>query len=96
MVACARALASKPFFNVRRIAERGARHASTRDSGDGRPRNNDRNGPERAAPRVLQVDDIGFKLHDNLGLGGVGDTGEHPRHRVTFRFVSPRQESFCP
>jgi hypothetical protein len=25
-------------------------------------------------------------LHDNAGLGGVGDTGEHSRHRVAPHF----------
>ena len=82
------------FFIVGRIAERRARFASSRDCGDRLARNIERDGAERAPPRVLQIDDVGPKLHDNAGLGGVGDTGEHARHRVaSYSLRSPEVRS---
>ena len=82
------------FFVVRRIAERRARLASPRDGGDRLARGIERNGPERAPPRVFQIDDVGPELQDDVGLGGVGDTGEHARHRVASRSVrSPKVPS---
>ena len=70
------------FFIVGRIAEGGARFASARDSRDRLARNIEGDGSERAPPGVFQIDDVGAKLHDNFGLSGVGDTGEHASHRI--------------
>src|ERR1700733_12636626 len=67
------------FFIIRRVAERRARFASSRDCGDRLARNIERDGSERAPPRVLQIDD-------------VGDTGEHARHRVAS--YSPQAPKF--
>ena len=78
-------------FIVGRIAERRARLASSRDSGDRLARGIERDGAERAPPRIFQIDDVGPKLHDNVRLGGVDDTGEHARHRVPF--LCGRQKS---
>ena len=69
-------------FVVGRIAERRARLASPRDRGERLPGDIERNGPERAPPRVFQIDDVGPELQDDVRLRGVGDAGEHARHRV--------------
>jgi adenylate cyclase len=36
---------------------------------------------EREPPRVFQIDDIGAKLRDSIGLGGAGDAGEYARRK---------------
>ena len=76
------------FFIVRRIAERRARFATSRDGDDRLAHGVERDGSKRAPARVLQIDDVGAKLHDHAGLGSVGHTGEHARHRVVSH--SPR------
>src|SRR6202034_3219870 len=78
-----RAYASQQrVFIVRRIAERRAGLALARDGGDRLARGVKRDRSERAPPGVLEIDDVGPELQDNLGLDGVSDTGEHARHRV--------------
>ena len=69
-------------FVVGRIAERRARLASPRDRGERLPGDIERNGAERAPPRVFQIDDVGPEFKDDVRLRRVGDTGEHARHGV--------------
>ena len=69
-------------FSVGWLAERRARFASTGDCGDRLARDVERDGSERALPRLSQIDDVGPKLRDGASLDGVGDTGEQARHGV--------------
>ena len=70
------------FFLVGRIAERRADLASSRDSGSRLAYGIERNGSEGAAPRVLQIDDVGAELERDVGLLGIDDAGQHAGHRA--------------
>ena len=72
---------------VRRIAERRARLAPPGHGGERLARGVEWDGPERAPPRVFQIDDVGPELQDDLRLRGVGDAGQHARHRVASQLM---------
>ena len=77
------------FFLVGRIAERRADLASSRNSGSHLAHGIERNGAEGAAPRVLQIDDVGPELERDVGLLGIDDAGQHAGHWAGSQTMPP-------